>query len=107
MPLNEVEKRPRLWMKLFPYVSVFLSLFTLGSLAAEVPATTLIAAGGNSPGFDMAPETRLEVVQAAVAAIPTPLPSGPFQPTWESLQQNYRVPAWFYEAKFGLFMHWG
>jgi len=66
-----------------------------------------MASGGNSPGYDMAPETRLEVVEAAVAQIPTALPSGPFQPTWDSLKANYRVPVWFYEAKFGLFMHWG
>ncbi len=39
--------------------------------------------------------------------IPTKLPPGPFQPTWESLKENYQVPRWFAEAKFGLFMHWG
>ena len=67
-----------------------------------------IGAGGNaSSGYDMAPETRLEVVQAAVNAITNPLPPGPFQPTWESLKANYRVPQWFVGAKFGLFMHWG
>jgi alpha-L-fucosidase len=71
------------------------------------PVPNLLAEGGNSQGYDMAPETRLEVVQAAVAAIPSPLPAGPFQPTWESLKANYRVPAWFNEAKFGIFMHWG
>lgn len=65
------------------------------------------AEGGNSPGFDMAPETRLEVVEAAVKAIPEKIPAGPFQPTWESLKEHYQVPAWFYEAKFGIFMHWG
>lgn len=79
-----------------------------GAQPAAAPAQpNLLAAGGNSEGFDMAPETRLEVVQAAVAQIPTKLPPGPFQPTWESLQQHYQVPAWFYEAKFGVFMHWG
>lgn len=65
------------------------------------------AEGGNSPGFDMAPETRLEVVEAAVKAIPEKIPAGPFQPTWESLKEHYQVPQWFYEAKFGIFMHWG
>lgn len=65
------------------------------------------AEGGNSPGFDMAPETRLEVVEAAVKAIPEKIPAGPFQPTWESLKEHYQVPAWFYQAKFGIFMHWG
>jgi alpha-L-fucosidase len=31
---------------------------------------------------------------------------GPFQPTWESLAQNYRVPEWFRDAKFGIWAHW-
>ncbi len=75
--------------------------------ASPEPAPNRMAAGGNSPGYDMAPETRLEVVEAAVAQIPATLPSGPFEPTWASLKSNYKVPDWFYRAKFGLFMHWG
>jgi alpha-L-fucosidase len=31
---------------------------------------------------------------------------GPFQPTWESLVQSYRVPEWFRDAKFGIWAHW-
>ena len=77
------------------------------AIAQTDPAPNLLAAGGNSADFDMAPETRLEVVESAVAALPSKIPAGPFAPTWESLQKNYRVPAWFYAAKFGLFMHWG
>ncbi|WDF66844.1 alpha-L-fucosidase [Sphingobacterium oryzagri] len=30
----------------------------------------------------------------------------PFRPTWDSLEQ-YRVPAWFRDAKFGIWAHWG
>ncbi len=74
-------------------------------VSAQAP--NLIAKGGNDMGYDMAPETRIGVVEAAVAALPGELPPGPFQPSWDSLKRNYRVPAWFYEAKFGLFMHWG
>jgi alpha-L-fucosidase len=29
-----------------------------------------------------------------------------FAPTWESLRQ-YRVPQWYADAKFGIFIHWG
>ena len=32
--------------------------------------------------------------------------TGKFQPTWESLQQ-YQVPDWFRDAKFGIWAHWG
>lgn len=30
----------------------------------------------------------------------------PFEATWQSLSQ-YTVPAWFQDAKFGIFIHWG
>jgi len=35
-----------------------------------------------------------------------PIAAGPFQPTWESLQQ-YKVPDWYRDAKFGIWAHWG
>ena len=31
---------------------------------------------------------------------------GPFKGSWPSLE-GYRVPAWFRDAKFGIFIHWG
>jgi len=31
---------------------------------------------------------------------------GPFAPTWDSLQQ-FKTPAWFRDAKFGMWAHWG
>jgi len=34
-------------------------------------------------------------------------PKKPFEPTWESIQKNYKIPAWFADAKFGIFIHWG
>ncbi|MGQ9699375.1 MAG: alpha-L-fucosidase [Armatimonadota bacterium] len=34
------------------------------------------------------------------------IPDGPFQPTWDSLMR-YRVPQWYLDAKFGIFIHWG
>jgi alpha-L-fucosidase len=49
----------------------------------------------------------------AVIAPPAATPSGPhriaaglFQPTWESLAAGYRAPAWFRDAKFGIWAHW-
>jgi alpha-L-fucosidase len=37
-----------------------------------------------------------------------PIAAGPFEPTWESIKQNYPgAPDWFKEAKFGVFVHWG
>ena len=77
------------------------------SVSAAQTNDNPMADGGNAKGFDMAPETTLAVVNAAVAMIPTTIPPGPFAPTWDSLKENYRVPQWFVGAKFGLFMHWG
>ena len=35
-----------------------------------------------------------------------PDPAGPFKPTWDSLQNGYKSPAWFRDAKFGIWAHW-
>lgn len=40
------------------------------------------------------------------AAIHVKMIDGPFQPTWASLE-NYKVPKWYLDAKFGIFIHWG
>jgi alpha-L-fucosidase len=63
--------------------------------------------GGNSLGFDMAPETSQRVVEDAVKQIPTSMAPGPVKPTWDSLKANYKVPGWFKGAKLGIFMHFG
>jgi alpha-L-fucosidase len=42
----------------------------------------------------------------AVSTSAEPVAAGKFQPTWESLKQ-YEVPAWFRDAKFGIWAHWG
>lgn len=53
----------------------------------------------------------LELAASRAQALPAarsgrPIARGPFQPTWESLTQNYRVPEWFRDAKFGIWAHW-
>ena len=44
-------------------------------------------------------EVTMKTVDQAVAR-------GPFQATWESLEK-YAPPAWYLDAKFGIFIHWG
>src|SRR5664280_2038602 len=45
---------------------------------------------------------------AQPAAVPAySIAPGPFRPTWESLEQNYKLPDWYRNAKFGVWMHWG
>ncbi|HTL69616.1 MAG TPA: alpha-L-fucosidase [Lacunisphaera sp.] len=50
------------------------------------------------------PSTAAPTVIVSTAA--EPVASGPFQPAWASLQ-HYQVPAWFRDAKFGIWAHWG
>jgi alpha-L-fucosidase len=52
------------------------------------------------------PRDTPEMVAAALKDIPAP-PPGPYQETWESIQQNYNDPDWFRDAKFGIYMHLG
>ncbi|MDP9052096.1 MAG: alpha-L-fucosidase [Acidobacteriota bacterium] len=60
----------------------------------------------NGPGDLWSGHDSPELVAAALGDLP-PTPAGPFQPTWESIQQNYKDPEWFRDAKFGIMMHWG
>lgn len=47
--------------------------------------------------YDMKP--YLDTIDRVIA-------QGPFSDTWESLSE-YRVPRWYQDAKFGIFIHWG
>ncbi|VGO13175.1 hypothetical protein PDESU_01729 [Pontiella desulfatans] len=43
---------------------------------------------------------------ASLAQIEPPVVSA-IEPTWESMAENYQVPDWFQDGKFGVWMHWG
>jgi len=51
--------------------------------------------------------TALASVGMAADGNARQIAQGPFQPTWESLQQQYQCPDWFRDAKFGIWAHWG
>jgi len=44
--------------------------------------------------------------ERALAGIEAAVRQGPFAETWESLRA-YRVPDWYRDGKFGIFIHWG
>lgn len=50
--------------------------------------------------------STLAIAKAAAEAKPA-IAQGPVQPTWKSVEENYTVPEWFRDAKFGIMMHWG
>jgi alpha-L-fucosidase len=43
---------------------------------------------------------------AILANVDRGIQDGPFRPDWNSLSQ-YKVPEWYRDAKFGIFIHWG
>lgn len=44
--------------------------------------------------------------QVPVSEQDEPMMTGKFEPTWQSLE-NYQVPEWFRNVKFGIWAHWG
>lgn len=44
--------------------------------------------------------------QEQLAEIDTVIAGGPFAASWDSLEQ-VGIPAWYQDAKFGIFIHWG
>ena len=44
--------------------------------------------------------------RAALARIDAVIQQGPFTASWESLK-NFKVPDWYLDDKFGIFIHWG
>ena len=69
---------------------------TAGKLTPEQIDAQWIAANSK---YDAQRERILADVDKAVAA-------GPFRDDWQSLRA-YQAPAWFRDAKFGIFIHWG
>jgi alpha-L-fucosidase len=49
--------------------------------------------------------TRLALAPLLLLLLPPGCPAR-FDPTWESLDSR-PLPAWFDQAKFGIFIHWG
>jgi alpha-L-fucosidase len=45
-------------------------------------------------------------IREARETIARTIAEGPFAANWESLK-GYQVPAWYEDAKFGIFIHWG
>ncbi|RME54724.1 MAG: alpha-L-fucosidase, partial [Caldilineae bacterium] len=44
--------------------------------------------------------------QERLAKIQETIAQGPFAASWDSLE-NYQVPDWYVDGKFGIFIHWG
>jgi len=63
--------------------------------------TLLIALAGYAPSFSADPK-----FEAYLKQIDEVVNRGPFKADWKSLE-NFQVPAWYIDGKFGIFIHWG
>ncbi len=66
-------------------------ILTLMLILTAVPA--LIAQSGKK-------EDKLKEIAKVID-------QGQFEANWESLENNFKVPEWYLDAKFGIFIHWG
>ncbi|GLQ98912.1 alpha-L-fucosidase [Dyella mobilis] len=92
---------------------IAVGLWTVGTLfavAGAVPPTAPTATTLSPEQADLAWQkatAKFEPERKAILArVATGMDQGPFRPDWVSLQQ-YRSPAWYDDAKFGIFIHWG
>ena len=80
--------------------NLFLILILLVRLSANAQDSMV-----SKPGFvqPVLPRQTISLPNGRAADIP----AGPYRPSWESIKENYTVPEWFMDAKFGIFMHFG
>ncbi len=87
---------------------ITLAVFSISMLHAQSVTAPTVSEDPNS--IDLAWQKASSKYDAERAALLKQVDDvnhqGPFRPDWESLQK-YEVPAWYEDAKFGIFIHWG
>jgi alpha-L-fucosidase len=68
-----------------------------GIVKVEFDAKGLIHPAKAQPDF----------ILATTQPIDTADEPGRFKPDWDSITSQYKVPDWYRDAKFGIFIHWG
>ena len=90
-------------------------MLALGLVLSHPPK--LVAADSTAPTTSQNPElidqfwrqasSKYDAQRAAILTnVDRVIRQGPFRADWQSLQ-TYQVPAWYRDAKFGIFIHWG
>jgi len=95
-------------------ISWWLVVFLVAGLSsrvyAQAPAAAAPTASQDPLSIDQTWQKASAKYDAARAAIIEDVDrvnaEGPFRPDWESLR-TYKVPEWYMDAKFGIFIHWG
>jgi len=88
LSMNAQNKKVKTKLSAEPYL-----LSPIPTVSAILPEDSITM--GDWKSF---PEVKLNI----------PIASGPYEPTWESIEKNYPgEPAWLREAKFGIWVHFG
>lgn len=83
------------------YKSIIAAAVSASLLACSQPSKTENDA--QSPASKQSAATSHASKLAEIESVAN---QGPFKANWESLKQ-YEIPAWYQDAKFGIFIHWG
>ena len=85
------------------YVSINQPDMTRTTMLTFLLALPLALPAQNS--YD-SPQEAEKAITVRVDTSREPIQKGKYKPTWESLS-DYECPAWFRDAKFGIWAHWG
>ncbi len=84
--------------------------YTPTLIAFILSAATRLASGQTPSAEDLVWQKAIQKYdaqrQSILKHVEEEANAGPFKPTWDSLK-GYRIPAWYQDAKFGIFLHWG
>ncbi len=101
---------PRIVRSLFLLVAAMCSVAAPSRMFSQAPAVDAPTANEIPTAIDQTwqkASTKYDIARAAILeTVDRVNREGPFRPDWESLD-NYKVPEWYMDAKFGIFIHWG
>jgi alpha-L-fucosidase len=93
-------------LKLAVIVTFFVAFLLHAQSSSPTNSTANLSGGAIDDQWQKASAKYDEHRQAILATVQKEAQAGPFQPDWQSLS-NYKVPEWYKDAKFGIFIHWG
>ncbi len=85
----------------FPEIEVKIAMKSCRRSKALAAFTALFALA-----FAVSARPEDKRIEDAIKKVDEVVARGPFRASWESLEA-YKVPKWYMDAKFGIFIHWG
>ncbi len=92
--------------RLVPLMAAALLVGTVHAGDATAPTAGKVSPQAQDLAWQKAAAKFAPERKAILDHVSQEVASGPFRPDWASLQ-GYRSPAWYDDAKFGIFIHWG